>query len=189
MTEQKNYKSAFSLLVSLFFMWGFITVMNDILINTFKGIFDLTAPQRALVQFAFFGAFFVVSLIYFLVSSNKGNDPINRIGYKNGMAISLFICGIGCLFFFVAAQMHSYGAFLTALFVLASGVSLLQICANPYATILGTPESASSRLNLAQGFNSLGTTLGPIVGTMLIYKVFSDGVLTVYAVSNTYVAY
>ncbi len=186
---KNNYKSAFSLLVSLFFMWGFITVMNDILINTFKGIFDLTPTQRSLVQSAFFGAFFINSLIYFLISSRKGNDPINKIGYRNGMAISLLVCGIGCLLFTVAASMHSYGAFLTALFILASGVSLLQICANPYATILGTPESASSRLNLAQGFNSLGTTLGPIVGTILIYKVFSNGVLTVDAVSNTYLAY
>ena len=93
-------KKSFYFLSSLFFMWGFITVTNDILINTFKGIFDLTAPQRSLVQSAFFGAFFIVSLIYFLISSSTGKDPINRIGYKNGMAISLAVCGIGCLMFY-----------------------------------------------------------------------------------------
>lgn len=176
-------------LSSLFFMWGFITVTNDILINTFKGIFDLTAPQRSLVQSAFFGAFFIISLIYFLLSTSTGRDPINRLGYKNGMAISLAVCGMGCLMFYPAAQFHSYGFFLAALFVLASGVTLLQICANPYATILGPAETASSRLNQAQGLNSLGTTLGPLVGTILIYQVFSKGDVDVYAVANTYVIY
>jgi len=185
----KKTGRAFALLAFLFFMWGFITVMNDVLINTFKGIFDLTAPQRALIQFSFFGAFFIVSTIYFLLSTVKGRDPINLIGYKKGMFISLMVCGIGCLLFYPAAIANSYAAFLMALFTLASGVTLLQICANPYATILGPPESASSRLNQAQGLNSLGTTLGPIVGTILIYKVFSDGNLTVESVSNTYLVY
>jgi len=170
-------------------MWGFITVMNDILINTFKGIFDLSPTQRALIQFSFFGAFFIVSLVYYLLSSSSGKDPINRIGYKNGMAISLLICGLGCISFFGAAHLNSYNAFLASLFILASGVTLLQICANPYATILGKKGSESSRLNLAQGFNSLGTTLGPIVGTILIYKVFSTGELTAFSISKTYMAY
>jgi FHS family L-fucose permease-like MFS transporter len=189
MTQNQSYKKAFSLLTSLFFMWGFITVMNDVLINTFKSIFDLTAPQRSFIQLAFFGAFFVVSLIYFLVSSISGKDPINKIGYKNGMMISLLICGIGCLAFYPAAQMESYNAFLTALFILATGVTCLQICANPYATILGPSESSSSRLNLAQGFNSLGTTIGPLIGVILIYKIFSTGELTVESVGKTYLFY
>ena len=173
-------------------MWGFITVSNDILINAFKDIFDLSAPQRALIQFAFFGAFFFVSLIYFLVSSYSGKDPINKIGYKLSMTVSLVVCGIGCLLFYPAAQLESYYSFLAALFILASGVTLLQICANPYATILGEPSSASSRLNLAQGLNSLGTTLGPIVGIILIYKLFSDGSATdanLFAIAKTYVIY
>ena len=185
MGKNKN----FALLTSLFFMWGFITVMNDVLINTFKGIFDLSAPQRALIQFSFFGAFFVVSLIYFLISSSKGKDPINKIGYKRGMFISLFVCGIGCLLFYPASIISSYTAFLIALFVLASGVTMLQICANPYATVLGKASAASSRLNLAQGLNSLGTTIGPIVGTILIYKIFSQGELTVNSIANTYLLY
>lgn len=188
-TEAKSYTRPFITVTFLFFMWGFITVMNDILINTFKGIFDLSAPQRALVQFSFFGAFFIVSLVYFITSSFRGRDPINKIGYKNGMAISLLICGLGCMSFYPAAILHSYTAFLIALFILASGVTFLQICANPYAAILGNPDGASSRLNLAQGFNSLGTTIGPIVGIILIYQVFSSGSLTVDSVANTYLVY
>ncbi len=133
--------------------------------------------------------FFIVSFIYFLVSSISGKDPINRIGYGNGIMISLFICGIGCLSFYPAAEMNSYGAFLAALFILATGVTLLQICANPYAAILGKPETSSSRLNLAQGFNSLGTTIGPIIGVLLIYNLFSKGEQDVYSVGKTYLLY
>ena len=169
-------------------MWGFITVMNDDLINAFKEIFDLTPTQRSLVQSAFFGAFFCISFIYFLFSS-RGIDPINKIGYKNGMVFSLIICGLGCLSFYPAALMNSYWAFLSALFILASGVTCLQICANPYATILGDPESASGRLNKAQGLNSMGTTVGPIIGAILIWRVFSDGSLDAFSVGKTYLIY
>ncbi len=188
MTKSKNLASLISL-ISLFFIWGFITVMNDILVNTFQDIFELTVTQRSFVQMSFFGAFFIVSLIYFLVSSISGKDPINRIGYNNGMIISLLITGLGCLGFYPAAELNSYWAFLTALFILATGVTLLQICSNPYAAIIGKPETASSRLNLAQGFNSLGTTIGPIIGTILIYQVFSDGEQTIESVSKTYILY
>jgi FHS family L-fucose permease-like MFS transporter len=184
-----NYKGSFSLLTSLFFMWGFITVMNDVLINTFKALFNLSAFQAGLVQFAFFGAYFVISIIYFLVGRIQGIDPINRIGYKNGMVYSLLICGIGCMLFYPAAIQVSYGLFLTALFVLASGVTLLQICANPYAAIMGSKETSSSRLNLAQGFNSLGTTVGPLLGAILIYRVFASGEATVGALGSTYLLY
>ena len=176
-------------LISLFFIWGFITVMNDILVNTFQSIFNLTATQRSLVQMSFFGAFFIVSLTYFLISSISGKDPINRIGYNNGMIISLIVTGLGCFGFYPAAEMHSYYAFLVALFVLATGVTLLQICSNPYAAIIGKPETASSRLNLAQGFNSLGTTIGPIIGVILIYEVFSDGKQSAESVGLTYFVY
>ncbi len=186
---QKNKLAAFIALISLFFVWGFITVMNDILVNTFEGIFDLSATDRALVQMTFFGAFFIISLIYFLISSISGKDPINRIGYGNGMIISLIVTAIGCGGFYTAAEFNSYAAFLTALFVLATGVTLLQISANPYVAIIGKAETASSRLNLAQGFNSLGTTIGPIIGTILIYQVFSDGQQTIESVSKTYLLY
>lgn len=186
--EKKTNLAAMISLTTLFFMWGFITVMNDILVNTFQGIFDLSASQRSLVQMAFFGAFFIVSLVYFLISSISGKDPINKVGYNNGMIISLVVMAIGSFSFYPATLLNSYVAFLSSLFIVAVGVALLQICANPYAAIIGKPESASSRLNLAQGFNSLGTTVGPIVGTILIYQVFSDGEVTTASIGNTYIA-
>jgi MFS transporter, FHS family, L-fucose permease len=181
----RNYRGAFALLTLLFFMWGFITVINDLLVATFGGLFSLTAVQASLVQVFFFGAYFITSLVYFIISIVVG-DPINRIGYKAGMIIGLLGAGLGCALFYPAAQMASYGFFLFALFVLAAGVTILQIAANPYAAIMGSPESASGRLNLAQGFNSLGTTVGPLVGAVLIFKVFYTGGQNPLAVAATY---
>lgn len=161
---------AFATVTLLFFFWGFITVMNDVLIPFLKASFSLTYFQSGLVQFAFFGAFFVVSLIYFLVSVSQG-DPINRIGYQRASVIGLLVCSAGCALFFPAAETVSYPFFLAALFLLASGVTLLQIAANPFAAMLGKPENASARLNLAQAINSFGTTLAPIVGGLLLYRI------------------
>lgn len=188
-SEKTNYRDAFGIVTGLFFMWGFITVMNDVLINTFEGIFSLTAMQSSLIQMSFFGAFFIISLIYFIISSLTGSDPVNKLGYKIGMAISLVVCGLGCFGFYFAAEAHSYSMFLTALFILATGVTLLQICANPYVALLGNPSGASSRLNLSQGLNSLGTTIGPLVGVLLIFRVFSDGSATAESVGKTYMVY
>lgn len=162
--------------------------MNDVLINTFGEIFNLEPTELAYIQLAFFGSFFIISLIYFLISSTTGKDPINKIGYKNGMALSLVVCGIGCSSFYFAALNTSYPQFILALFVLAAGVTFLQICANPYVSILGTENTASSRLNLAQGFNSLGTTLGPTVGLLMIYSLFSEH-STLNGVGLTYLIY
>jgi len=184
----KNYTRPFATITFLFFMWGFITVMNDVLIPYLKEGFDLSYFQAGLIQFAFFGAFFIISLVYFVISASSG-DPINKIGYKNGIMIGLAICGIGCLMFYPAAETQTYVFFLGALFILATGVTILQIAANPYAAILGKPVNASSRLNLAQGINSLGTTLAPIAGGLLIYKVFSDGNVTVDSVKIPYLIY
>ena len=153
---------------TLFFMWGFITCMNDLLIPKFKADFDLNQFQANMVQFAFFGAYFVVSLIYFLISASKG-DPINKIGYKNGLVLGLVIAGIGCFMFYPAAEVHQFWLFLTALGVLGAGVTIIQIAANPYVTILGPEESGSSRLNLAQGFCSLGYVIAPFIGGILIF--------------------
>ena len=163
--------------------------MNDVLIPYLKDSFDLSYFQAGLVQFAFFGAFFFVSLIYYFVSLSSG-DPINRIGYKLSIIIALLICGAGCAMFFPAAEFRSYPFFLGALFLLATGVTLLQIAANPYAAILGKPETASSRLNLAQGVNSLGTTIAPIAGGLLLYKVFaSGGEVTIDSIKIPYLIY
>ncbi len=162
--------------------------MNDVLIPHLKAVFDLSFFQAGLVQFSFFIAFFIISLLYFVISATR-EDPISRIGYKNGVIIGLILCGLGCCLFYPAAHFQLYGFFLSALFVLASGVTILQIAANPYAAILGSEETASSRLNLAQGFNSFGTTLAPVVGAILIYKVFSDGEVTANALKAPYLIY
>ncbi len=169
----KSYTAPFISLIFLFFMWGFMTVLNDILIPYLKGAFQLNHVKAMLIQFAFFGAYFIGSLIYFIVSVLSG-DPINRIGYKKGLVVGLVVSALGALLFYPAAQFHVYGFFLSALFVMGLGFTLLQIAANPYVAILGDEKSASARLNLAQGFNSLGTTIGPVIGGYLIFTFFND---------------
>ncbi len=169
--ENKNYTVPFIIVTGLFFMWGFITSMNDILIPYLKEVFELTHFKAMLVQFAFFGAYFIGSLIYFIISARIG-DPINKIGYKNGIIYGLVISALGTALFFPASQLVSYGFFLSALFILGLGFTLLQIAANPYVAILGSEQTASGRLNLSQGFNSFGTTIGPLIGGYLIFKYF-----------------
>ena len=156
----------------LFFMWGFMTVFNDILIPRFKEAFTLDYFHAMLVQLAFFGAYFVGSLLYFVISVATG-DPIARIGYKNGIVLGLLISATGSVLFWPAATTISYPLFLAALFVVGLGFAMLQIAANPYVTILGPERTASSRLNLAQGFNSVGTTIGPLIGGYLIFQYFA----------------
>jgi FHS family L-fucose permease-like MFS transporter len=173
-TEKNSYTIPFATLTTLFFMWGFITCMNDVLIPHLKELFSLTYLQSMLVQFCFFGAYFIGSVIYFITSYLWG-DPINKIGYKNGMLLGLLIAAIGCFLFYPAAVFSAYGLFLSALFILGLGFTLLQIAANPYVSLLGKPEGASSRLNLAQAFNSLGTTIAPVVGGFLIFEFFAEG--------------
>jgi FHS family L-fucose permease-like MFS transporter len=167
MEHKRNYSVPLAFLTMLFFMWGFITCLNDILIPHFKAIFVLTYFKSMLIQFAFFGAYFVGSLVYFIISSLSG-DPINKIGYKNGILLGLLIAAFGTFLFYPAAQMQSFGFFLAALFILALGFTLLQIAANPYVILLGKPETGSHRLNLAGAINSFGTTIAPIIGGVLI---------------------
>ena len=162
---------SFIVLVGLFFIWGFIISMNDILIPYLKEVFELSHFQSMLVQFSFFGSFFIGSLLYFIISVRL-SDPISKIGYRNGMSIGLFVSGIGAFGFYPATVFHSYGLFLGALFCLGFGICILQIAANPYAALLGKEETASSRLNLAQGVNSLGTVIGPLLGGYLIFEYF-----------------
>jgi MFS transporter, FHS family, L-fucose permease len=165
---RSDNRFAFMTVTALFFMWGFISCMNDLLIPKFKADFNLTQFQANLVQFAFFGAYFLVSLAYFLISAAKG-DPINKIGYKNGLVLGLVIAGIGCLLFYPAAETKQYALFLGALIVLGSGITIIQIAANPYVTILGPEETAPSRLNLSQGLNSLGYVITPLIGGVLLF--------------------
>lgn len=143
----------------LFFMWGLLTSMNDVLIPHLKSVYTLSYTQAMLVQFCFFGAYFVVSL--------PAGMLIKRIGYQKGAVTGLVIAASGCALFYPAAT-SGYGVFLLAFFVLAAGITILQVAANPYVTELGDPQTASSRLTLTQAFNSLGTTVAPKLGGMLI---------------------
>lgn len=170
--ENKNYTFSIVILTSLFFLWGFLTCMNDILIPYMKAVFELSHTKAMLVQFSFFGAYFIGSLIYFLISIFAG-DPINKIGYKNGIIIGLLVSSFGTAMFYPAANLISYPFFLSALFTIGIGFTILQIAANPYVAILGSEQTSSSRLNLAQGFNSLGTTIAPIIGGYFIFKYFA----------------
>lgn len=168
MSSPSRPRSAFATVTVLFFMWGFITCMNDLLIPKFKVAFELTQFQANLVQSAFFGAYFLVSLGYFLISATFG-DPINKIGYKNGLVLGLIVSGVGCALFYPAAETNAYALFLGALLVLGGGVTLIQIAANPYVAILGPEEGAPSRLNLSQGINSLGYVVAPLIGGLLLF--------------------
>jgi FHS family L-fucose permease-like MFS transporter len=168
----QTQRGPFSIMTVLFFMWGFMTVFNDILIPRFKEAFTLDYTHAMLVQFAFFGAYFIGSLTYFIISATT-SDPIARLGYKNGVVIGLLISATGSALFWPAATMVSYNLFLAGLFIIGLGFAMLQIAANPYVTILGPERTASSRLNLAQAFNSLGTTTGPLIGGALIFQYFS----------------
>lgn len=152
---------ALSSLTTLFFMWGFITCLNDILIPYLKGAFDLTYTQAMLVQFCFFGAYFIVSL--------PAGNLVAKIGYKNGIVAGLAVACFGCGLFYPAAELQEYALFLGALFVLAAGITLLQVAANPCVSMQGPPRTASSRLNLTQAFNSLGTTVAPFFGAWLLF--------------------
>ncbi|MFZ6731102.1 sugar MFS transporter [Undibacterium sp. Ji42W] len=143
----------------LFFMWGFLTSLNDVLIPHLKSIYTLSYVQATLVQFCFFGAYFIVSL--------PAGMLIKKIGYQHGAVTGLVIAATGCAMFY-PASMGSYALFLLAFFVLASGITILQVAANPYVTVLGEAKTASSRLTLTQAFNSLGTTVAPILGGILI---------------------
>ena len=170
--NEKKYRASFILITVLFFLWGFITCMNDILIPFLKKMFELSRAQSMLVQFSFFGAYFTGSVIYFIISSAYG-DPIVKLGYKKGIIAGLIVSAIACILFYPAASLAVYGLFLTALFVLGIGFTLLQIAANPYVAALGKAETAGSRLNLSQGFNSFGTTIAPIIGGYFVFHYFA----------------
>jgi MFS transporter, FHS family, L-fucose permease len=157
--QSTNYR-AMAMVTTLFFMWGFLTCLNDILIPHLKSIFDLNYAEVMLVQFAFFSAYFVFSF--------PSGKIIDFFGYKKAMVAGLVTMGIGAFMFVPAAAVPSFGLFLAALITLAAGMTILQTSANPYVAILGPPRTASSRLNLTQAFNSLGTTVAPWFGKLLI---------------------
>jgi FHS family L-fucose permease-like MFS transporter len=170
--QGQTRRGPFAIMTTLFFMWGFLATFNDILTARFREAFTLDYYHAMFVPLTFFGAYFIGSLIYFVISATTG-DPIARIGYKNGVIIGLLISAAGTGLFWPAANATSYPMFLAALFVIGLGSAMLQITANPYVTILGPERTASSRLNLAQGFNSIGTTIGPLLGGYLVFQYFA----------------
>jgi FHS family L-fucose permease-like MFS transporter len=155
-----NHTGPLAIVTTLFFMWGFLTCLNDILVPHLKSIFDLNYSQAMLIQFAFFSAYFLFSIPW--------SRFVNRIGYHWTMVVGLLTMACGAFLFLPAASAASYGLFLTALLILAAGITGLQVAANPYVDLLGTPETASSRLDLTQAFNSLGTAIAPKIGGILI---------------------
>ncbi|QOD60864.1 sugar MFS transporter [Polaribacter haliotis] len=163
----KSYKSAFIFLTTLFFLWGFITVLVDSLVPRLKDVFEMSYAKTVLVQFAFFVAFFVFSL--------PAGAILSKIGYKKGIVLGLLTMAAGCLLFYPAASFRSFPVFLFGYFTLAGGITILQVAANPYVALLGSEDGASSRLNLSQAFNSLGTTIAPVVGALFL---LSDSVKT-----------
>ncbi|QNJ97769.1 sugar MFS transporter [Constantimarinum furrinae] len=160
MTSTKNFRSAFVVITILFFLWGFITVLVDSLIPRLKDVFELSYFQAGLVQFAFFAAYAVFSV--------PAGFLLSRIGYQKGIVLGLITMALGCLLFYPAASARSFPVFLMGYFTLAAGITILQVAANPYVSVLGSEAGASSRLNLSQAFNSLGTAIAPVIGAMFL---------------------
>jgi FHS family L-fucose permease-like MFS transporter len=157
---ERNYRGPLAMMTTIFFMWGFLTSLNDILVPHLKSIFDLNYAEVMLIQFCFFSAYFVFSI--------PSGKIIERIGYQKMMVAGLLTMGLGALLFIPAASVPSFPLFLAALIILAAGITALQVAANPYVAVLGSARTASSRLNLTQAFNSLGTTVAPYIGGLLI---------------------
>ncbi len=155
-----SYRPALALLATLFFMWGFITVINNTLLPHLRSVFDLNYTQTTLIESVWFIAYFVASI--------PSAKLIERIGYQKSLVIGLLVMAAGSLGMVAAASLPSYGVTLAMLFVIASGITLLQVAANPYVAVIGSPETSSSRLNLVQAMNSAGTMLAPLFGAYLI---------------------
>ncbi|MFM2213728.1 MAG: hypothetical protein RL427_991 [Bacteroidota bacterium] len=167
--QNKTNWGQFIPLVTVFFFWGFVAASNDILIPVFRKAFDLTQGQSQLVSVAFYVAYTVGSIIYMLISYLTKGDLINRMGYKNSLALGLVISALGTLLFYPAANMHSFPLMLSGLFTVALGFSLQQTVANPLAIALGPITTGSQRLTLAGGINNLGTTIGPLIVSFAIF--------------------
>jgi FHS family L-fucose permease-like MFS transporter len=171
----QSYGGPLATVTTLFFMWGFLTCLNDILVPHLKSIFDLNYKQSQFIQLAFFGAYFVFSL--------PASKIVDWIGYQRSMVVGLLTAGVGAFLFVPAASVPSYALFLGALIVLAAGITCLQVAANPYVTVLGRPQTASSRLNLTQAFNSLGTFLAPFFGGLLILSAAPKAIADIRAMA------
>jgi FHS family L-fucose permease-like MFS transporter len=176
MYNQPNRSAAaLPILISVFFFWGFVAASNDILIPVFKEKLNLEQWQSQMISFAFYVAYTVGSLIYYFLSKTTGGDILNRIGYKNGIALGLVISALGTLLFFPAAESSSFGLMISGLFIVGLGFSLQQTAANPLAITIGDPKKGAQRLSLAGGINNIGTTIGPIIVSFAIFGSLKAG--------------
>ena len=189
--QQKTKWSQFGTLVTVFFFWGFVAASNDILIPVFKEKLHLEQWQAQMISFAFYVAYTVGSIIYTIISKATGGDILNRIGYKNGIALGLIISALGALLFYPAAMTASFGLLISGLFVIGLGYSLQQTAANPLAIIMGDPASGAQRLSLAGGINNFGTTIGPLLVSIAIFGTAAagSGVARVASISSVKVPY
>ncbi len=175
MANPQPKTSALITLISVFFFWGFVAASNDILIPVFKEKLNLEQWQSQMISFAFYVAYTVGSLIYFAWSRIAGGDILNRIGYKNGIALGLVISALGTILFYPAAETSSFPIFISGLFIVGLGFSLQQIAANPLAINLGDPSKGAQRLSLAGGINNIGTTIGPVIVSLAIFGSLAPG--------------
>lgn len=179
----------FGTLISVFFFWGFVAASNDILIPVFKEELHLEQWQSQMISFAFYVAYTVGSLIYFFISKYTGGDLLNRIGYKNGIALGLVVSALGTLLFYPAAQTASFGIMITGLFIVGLGFSLQQTAANPLAIIMGDPKKGSQRLSMAGGINNFGTTIGPLLISFAIFGSVAAGGKSVASIESIKIPY
>ena len=174
MSNKSNLR-ALPVLISVFFFWGFVAASNDILIPVFKEKLNLEQWQSQMISFAFYVAYTVGSLIYFFVSRASGGDILNKMGYKNGIALGLVISALGTLLFYPAAQSSSFGLMISGLFIVGLGFSLQQTAANPLTITIGNPKKGAQRLSLAGGINNIGTTIGPVIVSLAIFGSLAEG--------------
>lgn len=181
--------SQFGVLISVFFFWGFVAASNDILIPVFKEKLQLQQWQSQMISFAFYVAYTVGSIIYFLISKATGGDILNRIGYKNGIALGLVISAFGTLLFYPAAQTASFTLVITGLFIVGLGFSLQQTAANPLAIVMGDPRTGSQRLSMGGGVNNFGTTIGPVLVSFAIFGSLTAGTKGVASIESVKTPY
>ncbi len=175
MVNHSNSRASLPILISVFFFWGFVAASNDILIPVFKEKLNLEQWQSQMISFAFYVAYTIGSLIYYFASKASGGDILNRIGYKNGIALGLVISALGTLLFFPAADSASFGLMISGLFIVGLGFSLQQTAANPLAITMGNPKKGAQRLSLAGGINNIGTTIGPLIVSFAIFGSLKAG--------------
>jgi len=188
--NQQTKWAQFGVLVMVFFFWGFVAASNDILIPVFKEKLHLEQWQSQMIAFAFYVAYTVGSLIYYFISRASGGDILNKIGYKNGIALGLCISALGTLLFYPAANSASFGLMITGLFIVGLGFSLQQTAANPLAIVMGDPKTGSQRLSMAGGVNNFGTTIGPLLVSFAIFgSITADGAAKTADISSVKTPY